>query len=429
MIGGILLVLGATGWTLVYHLVFSEMKPGFTFALYLGATAFMLFTLGAAFRGRSFTHLPVPDGRTIVIVPSFNEDPVLLEKTVRTVIEQSYQVAEIHVIDDGSTEPLVTLDPVTGKGIGPFEHPLVTWHRQVNGGKRHAQATVLRTLDWSTIDFIVTIDSDAVLDVHAIRECLRALSDKRVQASTGLPLVLNRTQSLLTRVVDLEMVTWCLVTRVARSILGAVAPTSGVLAVYRSAVVFDNLDDYVSSGTIGDDRRLTHYALERGQVVAVNEAIVHTEMPSTIKGTFRQRTRWFRSYWGYILWEIRNFRKTPLSLRMYSLIFTLCAPMIYAYILIVLPEQSKMILLQGLGYWVIMTYAQTGMYAIHRPGVSLPVRIFAWLALTPLITVFGFFLVKPAMYWALIKVRDTGWATRGEAVEDVPSLAVAGAVR
>src|SRR5690606_7641418 len=140
-------------------------------------------------------------------------------------------------------------------------------------------------------DFILTVDSDSVVDRWAVQHLLRAMSDPRVQAATGLPLVRNRTRSLLTLVTDLEMVTACLTLRAARSRVGVVAPGSGALSVYRADLVLDNVDDYVVSGTAGDDRRLTHYALQRGQAVSVDEALVHTDMPHTVRGMYRQRVR------------------------------------------------------------------------------------------------------------------------------------------
>ncbi len=47
----------------------------------------------------------------------------------------------------------------------------------------------------------------------------------------------------------------------------------------------------------GDDRWLAMRALLRGQVVGVYEAGVETDMPATLRGTFRQRLRWARSWW------------------------------------------------------------------------------------------------------------------------------------
>ncbi len=123
------------------------------------------------------------------------------------------------------------------------------------------------------------------------------MSNQRVQAVTGMIFVRNRTENVLTRLVDINVVTSCLMFRMIRSWLGVVTPTSGALALDRAHVIFDNLDDYVSSGTAGDDRRLSFYALLEGEVVGVTEAVVETDLPTTVGGTFRQRMRWSKSAW------------------------------------------------------------------------------------------------------------------------------------
>ncbi|MGB3442079.1 MAG: glycosyltransferase [Actinophytocola sp.] len=394
-------VLAATAWTIIYHFTWRGPALSMIFAFYLVATTIMLFTLTAAFKGRRFTSLPPAPGNVVVIVPSYNEPPERLECTVRALIEQSRPPDAIHVVDDGSSVPVV-----------PFDHPKVTWHRQDNQGKRYAQANVLRRLAEEDVDFIVTVDSDSRLDRDAVEHLLRAMSDPRIQAATGLMMVHNRTAKLVTRVIDLEIVTWGLVTRMARSILGVVAPTSGVMAIYRKDLVYDNLDDYVTSGTVGDDRRLTHYALQRGQVVAVNEARVHTAMPEHVGELFRQRTRWFKSYWRYTPWELEHFSVVPLLFRLYALVLAVIAPITYLWILVFLPEQGPLVLLQCFGYWVIITWAQTGIYAVMRPELDLRTRLTAWLFLTPLVSLMNLLIIKPALYWAVIKARDLTWQTR-----------------
>ncbi|MEU7306356.1 glycosyltransferase family 2 protein [Streptomyces sp. NPDC007206] len=177
----------------------------------------------------------------------------------------------------------------------------------------------------------------------------------------------------------MEIVTWCLVTRMARSQGGAVAPTSGILGLYRKEFVLANLEDYVTSGTAGDDRRLTHYALQHGQVVAVNEAWVYSAMPEDLSELWTQRVRWFKSYWKYVGWELTNFSAAPLFFRLYGLVLTVLSPVFYAGVLFVIPHctGSKVMFLYGLGYWIILTYAQTGMYAALRPELGTRQKLFA----------------------------------------------------
>lgn len=413
-------VIAATSWTLAYHFVWSTERFDLVMVFYCAVTLVLLYSLGAAVKGRSFTHLPVAPGSVLAIVPAWNEPPEALEATVWALINQKRPPEQIHVIDDGSDIPVV-----------PFDHPLVTWHRQENAGKREAQANVLRQVDPESYDYILTVDSDSKLHRKALWHCLKAMSDVRVQAATGLTLVSNRTSNLLTRVIDVEIVTWCLVTRMARSQLGAVAPTSGILGLYRKHFVLDNLEDYVSSGTAGDDRRLTHYALQQGQVVAVNEALVYSKMPEDLGELWNQRVRWFKSYWKYVGWELTNFSTAPLFFRIYGLVLTGVTPIFYIWVLFVVPHYtgSKVVFLYGLGYWIVLTYAQTGMYAAMRPELTGWEKFKAWLFITPLVSLLNLLLIKPAMYWAITQARTKHWGTRqtrsnGVLEDDTVPLAV-----
>jgi hyaluronan synthase len=413
-------ILAATAWSLLYHFMWSKQSFGVALVFYCVITVVMVFSLTAAIRGRSFQHYPPSPARVLAIVPAYNEPQEALYATVWALINQARPPQAIHVVDDGSRVPVV-----------PFDHPLVTWHRQANAGKRHAQAYVLRRVDPASYDMLLTVDSDSVLHRMALWHCMKAMSDARIQACTGLTLVRNRLDNWLTRVIDVEIVTWCLVTRMARSQLGAVAPTSGILAVYRKELVLNNLEDYITSGTAGDDRRLTHYALQRGQVVAVNEALVYSAMPTGLGELWTQRVRWFKSYWKYVGYELTYFEGAPLFFRLYGMVLTGVAPVLYAWVFFALPyhQGEYFVFLQGFGYWVIMTYAQTGMYVALRPEMSTGQKFVAWLFLTPLVSLLNLLLIKPAMYWAITQARTTHWGTRKSTADEAPPKVIIPAQR
>ncbi|MEU2930660.1 glycosyltransferase family 2 protein [Streptomyces sp. NPDC007251] len=52
-------------------------------------------------------------------------------------------------------------------------------------------------------------------------------------------------------------------------------------------------------------KRAIAHAL-RGRVVSVPRAYVTTDMPETVKGTYRQRLRWGKSGWRFIRWELTD---------------------------------------------------------------------------------------------------------------------------
>ncbi|MGI5292864.1 glycosyltransferase family 2 protein [Nonomuraea polychroma] len=383
-------------------------------SFYVLTTGVLLVILALTIRPRSFTHLPMAPGRVVAIIPAFCEDTAALHQTIAALLNSSRVPDEVHVVDDGSRPHAVR-----------FGDPRVFWHRQPNTGKREAQALVLRELLWEQrrgrrrADFILTVDSDSVVDRHAVAELLRAMSRRRVQAATGLPLVRNRSASVWTRIIDLEMVTACLTLRAARSKLGVVAPCSGALSLYRADLVLDNLDDYVTSGTVGDDRRLTHYALQRGEAVAVDDAVVYTDMPATVRALYQQRVRWYRSYWRYALWELAHLRRGPALWRAYAMVMTVVTPIALAWVLVVAPLAGHGLVWQGWVYWLGLTWAAGLRYVGHRPGLSWWPRLWVWACLTPLLMAVQVVVIRPAMWQALAQVRQLGWVTRGAAAPEV----------
>ncbi len=372
-------------------------------AFYVLTIIVLLYFMFSGTRWRKFTHLPIAKGRVLVIVPAYNEEPELLKATIEALLNQTRLPDSIHVIDDGSAVP-----------SEEYVHPLVTWHRQDNQGKRHAQANVLKIFKAEDWDYILTVDSDSVLYEDALEQLLRAMSDSKVQAATGMLHVRNHRENLLTKLVDLNVVTSCLISRMARSRQGAVCPTSGALALYRASVIYNNLDDYLTSGTVGDDRRLSLYALLKGQVVAVNEAVVETALPSTIPGMFNQRLRWSKSAWQALPWVITNLPLVPMIYYVYPLMFAFMWPVVLVAMVSILINYSAFSILYALLFWVVVSISQTIMYAAYRPGLTKFERVWAVVISTGL-PFLGMLILRPAMYWALVKVRSNSWHTRASA--------------
>ncbi|MFE1285458.1 glycosyltransferase family 2 protein [Streptomyces sp. NPDC058751] len=339
----------------------------------------------------------------MAIVPTYNEENIEgLYATVRSLIDQSWPVSAIHVVDDGSEIPVV-----------PFEHPLVTWHRQPNGGKRAAQATALRHIqeEGTHYDYVLTVDSDSEVDGDAVRQMLRVMNDPRVQACTGTVLVRNRHASILARLSDLNLFIFCALSRGVRSGLGVVNPTSGALSLYRAPVLFDNLDHYLSSGTDGDDRQLCDYSLMRGRVVSVPDAYVTTDMPDTARGTFHQRLRWGKSGWRFVPWELTNLPGASVATRLVELCTDVLMPVLYVGLVVGMWHDGALAMSHAFAMGGVFMLAETVFYAALRPGLSMKERLAAPL-LVPLYALMMLLLVYPAKYWSITRVGSDSWHTR-----------------
>jgi hyaluronan synthase len=176
-------------------------------------------------------------------------------------------------------------------------------------------------------------------------------------------------------------------------------------------VVYDNLEDYLTSGTAGDDRRLSFYALLRGDVVGVTEAIASTELPTTWSGAFHQRMRWSKSAWLGVGFVVTNLRALIVFFYVMPLVFCLLWPFIVAALVTLAVRYNNPVFYHGLVWWVVCSITQSAVYAIYRPGFTLRQR-WAQFALSPIYPLLGLVVLRPAAYWSLTKLKSTSWHTR-----------------
>ena len=391
---------------------------------WLLASGTLLFCMLAFLIGRRFNHYPVAVGRVAAIVPAYDEDPLELETVVRSILGQSTPPAMVYVVDDGSKVPV-------GR---PFYHPRVTWLRKENGGKRSAQVFALDRMNPADWDFILTVDGDSILDRYALEHQLRAFCPRRrrgrsplsggaVMATTGMVLVRNRKENLLTRLADMNIGTSCVMMRASRSLLGTLETTSGALAVYRAHILFNNRDRYLE-GSYGDDRALAMYSALEGEVVGVNEAVVWSSMPTSLELTYKQRLRWSKSWWCMIPFVLTNMtRVRQMFFPLFGLTQLAIAPLTIAYIvftsLYAVAHDGFHVhtLLLYLTVYMVVRYGMTALYMVERPYMRPHERLLTWLFVTPLEAVYNLLLLNPTKYIALVKLRDHHWGTRGAAVQ------------
>ena len=359
------------------------------------------FGFTAAGLARAPRRQPMPEGRFIAVVPAYNENPDLLHGAIRSLLNGTVVPDVIHVVDDGSASPLP-----------PFEHPRVVWHKRENGGKHHAQATALMA-ELSHFDFVVTVDSDSVVDRKAVERCLRPFSDPRIMGVTGVVYALNRARNIITRVTDLHYVHSCLVVRNGLSATGDIFTASGALAVWRSEVVMDNLNEYLNRG-VADDRHLTHFAQRRGKTAAVADAYVYTDVPDNAADLFRQRIRWARDYYRCTVLDIRYLQGWSWWMRTTDFAFMCLAPLFALTALMVFPFAQWNVPWAGVALWVAFLYTQTFCYVLERKGVSRGQRVLSWLTLTPALYLFQLIVVGPAMIVGLLNLRHKSWQTRND---------------
>jgi cellulose synthase/poly-beta-1,6-N-acetylglucosamine synthase-like glycosyltransferase len=370
--------------------------------------AVIIVCLAAFVKGRRFTHLPPAHGRVLAIVPAYNEYPQdNLNACVRSLMAQTIPIDKIVVVDDGSVRPVV-----------PFYAPNVEWIRQDNTGKRGAQVTALRKFHRDEFRFVLTVDSDSQPHPDALEHLLRAMSSRKVQAATGWLHIRNYSESWVARAADIDIGGSCVMMRASRSLLGALETTSGALALYRSEILYDHLEEYAVECGTGDDRWLAMRALLRGEVVGVAEARVDTDMPPTLKGTFKQRLRWARSWWWMIPFAYARLSWKQLISPTYGLVSLGIAPVVllWAALSWALGISERLshpqVALAFLGAYAVVRFALSALYLSGRPGMSRWQKLISLIVGTPVALLLNLLLLMPTRYYALTRLNDNRWQTR-----------------
>lgn len=262
-----------------------------------------------------------------ILVPAYNEE-VGIERAVRTLAGSRYDgELEVIVIDDGSSDR--TAEIVQGLGLGP-----VRLLRQANAGKA---AALNRGLTASRHEIIVTVDGDTVFEPLTLAHLVQRFREADVGAISGNTKVGNR-NGLIGRWQHIEYVMGFNLDRRMYEVIGATPTVPGAIGAFRRQALADI--GGVSGATLAEDTDITIDIGRAGwSVVYENRARAWTEAPSTLRGLYRQRSRWaygtIQSIWKHrdALWRRdrdrgrMGARAIPI-LAIFQVLLPLAAPLI-----------------------------------------------------------------------------------------------------
>jgi peptidoglycan/xylan/chitin deacetylase (PgdA/CDA1 family) len=233
----------------------------------------------AAGQGRRRTVPDGPAGPVTVIVPAYNEG-VGIERTVRSIVASNHPDVWVIVVDDGSSDETAAL-------VERMDLDRVRVIRQPNLGKA---AALQRGLAEADSELIVMIDGDTLFEPTTITELVRPFADPAVGAVAGNAKVGNR-RHLLGRLQHLEYtVSSCLERRMLEQLSTATC-IPGAVGAYRRTVL--EAVGGPRSDTLAEDADLTMTIVRSGSRVAFAPAARGwTEVPTTLRGFYRQRRRW-----------------------------------------------------------------------------------------------------------------------------------------
>ena len=217
-----------------------------------------------------------------ILLPCHNEGDNV-QDTIHWLMQQNYPNFEVIAINDGSTD-----------NTGQFLNDLAVKHsrlRVVHLATNQGKAMALRMgALLSAHEYLVCIDGDALLDIHACSWLISHFSSPHVGAVTGNPRIRNRS-TLLGKIQVGEFSSIVGMIKRAQRIYGTLFSVSGVVAAFRKSALADV--NFWSTDMITEDVDIT-WKLQRAgwEVRFESNAKCWILMPETLAGLWKQRLRW-----------------------------------------------------------------------------------------------------------------------------------------
>jgi hyaluronan synthase len=354
--------------------------------------------------------------RVAMVIPCYNEDPAILDRTIYSLYRQTRQPSHVIVVDDGSTSDYTEIRERWYNVWWP--NTQFVWVRQDNAGKKHAQAAAFRAVPYA--DIYATMDSDSALDSRAVEEGLKPFASDKIVSVAGLEMAYNLTRNVLTRAIGARSLAFQLFAMSAQSsAAGNVIINPGAFSLYRGWLIHEVLPAYLGEKffgvpvTLGDDTALSMYALYYGRAVHQPTAVSMPVYPEKLSHHLRQWTRWMRASTIRTLWRLRYLR-----IRSYAWWFVLYQQ--YAFFASVAvsiaaplawPASERLVTGCGIALVVWPLAVAMRLITVKRSDI----RWTAWLssvALLPFAALWYLLVLRQIRFYGVATCNKQGWVTR-----------------
>lgn len=221
--------------------------------------------------------------RVSVIVPAYNEEEYI-QRTIESIIEDTYPNKEIIVVDDGSTDKT-------------YEKAMTYAYRREVKVIRREERSGLKAcalnfgLLFASGDIAVIMDGDTILERDAIKELVKhLLKDPDVVGVVGNVRVFNR-KGILGKLQAYEYAISMELGKRFQGIVNGIMVISGALGAVRRDVL-ESLGR-IHVDTITEDFDTTVMLHKLGKRIAFSpRAVALTHVPDSWRSWVRQRLRW-----------------------------------------------------------------------------------------------------------------------------------------
>ena len=341
---------------------------------------------------------------TSVVVPSFHEDPDVIDRCMDTWLAE------------GPTEVIIVLDVAD---IEARDRLIARRDRRIHvmmfahEGKRSALAVGIRA---ARHEIVVLCDSDTSWEPGLLAAVQMPFVDPEVGGVGTRQNVYLPNSSIWRRIADwiIDLRYLDYVPATARA--GSVVCLSGRTAAYRRSAIMPvlaNLEHEYFLGrrcVAGDDGRLTWLVLAQGYRTEHQDSARALSMfPATFRAFCKQRVRWSRnSYRCYLtaLYQGWLWRQPLISqLTVFQILFTPVTMFATVYYLVgsAFSPQRELAIALGLAWLFIGRAIRSFSHLRRKPSDLL---------ILPLVTLVIMLVALPIKAWAFVSMNKQGWLTR-----------------
>jgi peptidoglycan-N-acetylglucosamine deacetylase len=217
-----------------------------------------------------------------IIISCYNEEKVI-GKTIRSLLNSSYQKFRVIIINDGSTDFTSRVVKYYAKKDSRIN--LIT---TPNRGKSHALNLAISHV---TNEWLVFCDADTVFANNALEKYVHSLNSTQNLGAVAGRIRVGNDYNPLTRAQVIEYGIANTLIKPAQDIINSITVVPGACGLW-------NRKSLIAAGgfspdTLAEDADSTMKIISmRKQVLYENNITAETEAPDTISALYKQRTRW-----------------------------------------------------------------------------------------------------------------------------------------
>lgn len=255
--------------------------------------------------------------RISVVIPARDEAEVV-GRTVQALDDVSYPRDKLEVIfvEDGSTDG--TLDIL--RSFASTREWMRVYHVEGSGGKA---AAINFALGISSGDLIYVLDADSIPERDSLLR-IAGIYSTGAKAMAGRYAVANAGESVVSRMVILEELVWRFMCEGRSWLHMPCPPPAGAnYAVDRKLLLEIG---GLKEGSLAEDAALASALVGAGVRPVYSGVVAMVSAPTTLRGLFAQRIRWYRGYLEAMADSVRRLRSSRDRLGTFDLVLLFSSP-------------------------------------------------------------------------------------------------------